>query len=96
MSDSGMTGNGLDLSAIINLMLDTDAQGLRELLSSLSGMMGNSAELVNLIAEKADDNTLNTLLDWVKTGIPLNVESVDGHMRLYLDREDLDMFIQLL
>lgn len=96
MADSGMTGNGLDLSAIINLMLDTDAQGLRELLSSLSGMMGNSAELVNLIAEKADDNTLNTLLDWVKTGIPLNVESVDGHMRLYLDREDLDMFIQLL
>lgn len=96
MADSGMTGNGLDLSAIINQVLDTDAQGLRGLLSSLSGLMGNSAALVNLIAEKADDNTLNTLLDWVKTGIPLNVESVDGHLRLYLDREDLDMFIQLL
>lgn len=97
MADSGMTSDGLDLSAIINQVLDTDAQGLRELLSSLSGMMGNSAALVNLIAEKADDNTLNTLLDWLRTGIPLNLEqTAEGHTHLYLDREDLDMFIQLL
>lgn len=97
MTDSGVTDAGLDLSTIINQFLDTDAQGLRELLASLSSLMGNYADFVKLLAEKADADTLNTLLDWVNNGIPLNLEkTTDGHTRIYLDRDDLDMFIQLL
>lgn len=96
MADSGTTSGDLDLSAIINQLLDTDAQGLRQLLSGLSSLMGDSAEFVNLLLEKASDDTLDTLLDWVKNGIPLNVETAGGHTYIYLDREDLDMFIQLL
>lgn len=96
LADKGMDIAGLDLSGIIDQLLDTDAQGLRQLLSELSSMMGDSAELFNLIMEKADDDTLNTLLNWVKNGIPLNVETVEGHTHIYLDREDLGMFIKLL
>lgn len=96
MADSGTGSGDLDLSAIINQLLDTDAQGLRQLLSSLSSLMGDSAEFVNLLLEKASDDTLETLLDWVKNGIPLNVETAGGHTYIYLDREDLDMFIQIL
>lgn len=97
LADKGMTDTGLDLSSIISQFLNTDAQGLRELLASLSSLMGNHAGFVKLLAEKASDDTLNTLLDWVKNGISLNIEqTADGHTRVYLDRDDLDMFIQLL
>lgn len=97
MTDSGVTDAGLDLSTIINQFLGTDAKGLRELLAGLSSLMGNYADFVKLLAEKADADTLNTLLDWVNNGIPLNLEkTTDGHTRIYLDRDDLDMFIQLL
>lgn len=97
LADKGMTDTGLDLSAIINQFLDTDAQGLRELLASLAPMMGNYADFVKLVAEKASDDTLNALLGWVTNGIPLNInQTVDGHIRIYLDRDDLDFVIQLL
>ena len=96
LADKGMTDTGLDLSSIINQLLDTDAQGLRELLKSFSSLMGDYASFVTLLMDKADDATLNTLLDWVKNGIPLNVQTTDGHTRIYLDRDDLDMFIKLL
>lgn len=96
LADKGMTDTGLDLSAIINQFLDTDAQGLRELLASLAPMMGNYADFVTLLAEKVGDDTLNTLLGWVTNGIPLNINQTDGHTRIYLDRDDLDFVIQLL
>lgn len=97
LADKGMTDTGLDLSSIINQLLDTDAQGLRKLLGSFSSLMGDYADFVNLLTEKASDDTLNTLLDWVKNGISLNIEqTADGHTRIYLDRDDLGMFIQLL
>lgn len=96
LADKGMTDTGLDLSSIINQLLDTDAQGLRELLKSFSSLMGDYASFVTLLMDKADDTTLNTLLDWVKNGIPLNMQTTDGHTRIYLDRDDLDMFIKLL
>lgn len=96
LADKGMADTGLDLSAIINQFLDTDAQGLRALLASLAPMMGNYADFVQLVAKKASDDTLNALLGWVKNGIPLNIQTVDGHTRIYLDRDDLDFVIRLL
>jgi hypothetical protein len=93
LADNGMTG--VDLSDIINQVLDTNAQGLRELLTSLAPMMGNYADFVQLVVGKASDDTLNTLLGWVKNGIPLNI-TVDGHTRIYLNHDDLDFVIQLL
>lgn len=94
LADNGMTG--VDLSDIIDQVLDTNAQGLRELLTSLAPMMGNYADFVQLVVGKASDDTLNTLLGWVKNGIPLNIKTVAGHTRIYLDRDDLDFVIQLL
>lgn len=97
LADKGMTDTGLDLSSIINQLLNTDAQGLRELLGSFSSLMGDYADFVKLLTEKASDDTLKTLLDWVKNGIPLNIEqTAAGHTRIYLDRDDLCMFILLL
>ena len=96
LADKGMADTGLDLSAIINQFLDTDAQGLRALLASLAPMMGNYADFVQLVVEKASDDTLNALLGWVKNGIPLNIKTVDGHTRIYLNHDDLDFVIQLL
>ena len=94
LADNGMTG--VDLSNIIDQVLDTNAQGLRELLTSLAPMMGNYADFVQLVVGKASDDTLNTLLGWVKNGIPLNIKTVDGHTRIYLNHDDLDFVIQLL
>lgn len=96
LADKGMADTGLDLSVIINQFLNTDAQGLRALLASLAPMMGNYADFVQLVVEKASDDTLNALLGQVKNGIPLNIQTVDGHTRIYLDRDDLDFVIRLL
>lgn len=76
-SDSGQTGTDNTLASVISKLLEGDASKIKELLSGLG---------VNI-----SDTTLNTLLGWVKNGIPLNVEVKDGHTYIYLDKKELDM-----
>ncbi len=40
------------------------------------------------------DLTINTLLDWVKDGVPLNVKTENGHTYIYLDKGQLDMLFK--
>lgn len=86
----------IDFSTLINSILDTDATGLRELLGNLSGLLGDNATLVTTILNSVDDSSLNTLLGWVKNGFPLNVEQVDGHTHIYIDREVMSIVVGIL
>lgn len=74
-------GNGsTDLSSIIDLVLNGDAASIKQL---LGGVLG--ADL-----SKISDKTFETLLDWVKNGIPMTVKKENGHTYMYLDKEAVD------
>lgn len=88
MADNGQ-GNAA-LAGTIEKVLDSNVADLKDLLSGLAKMPG--MEMVGMLAQLSDE-TLGTVLDWVKNGVPLNVEEKDGHLRIYLDRAMLTPII---
>lgn len=74
---TGGEGQDSALANVIATLLEGDASKIKGLLSAFGVTIS--------------DTTLNTLLDWVKNGVPLNVEVKDGHTYIYLDKAALNM-----
>lgn len=59
--------------------------------------MGDANQLENILSAlgaEVSDLTISTLLDWVKSGVPLNVKTENGHTYIYLDKGQLDMLFK--
>lgn len=74
---TGGEGQSSALANVIATLLEGDASKIKELIGAFGVTIS--------------DTTLNTLLDWVKNGVPLNVEVKDGHTYIYLDKAALNM-----
>lgn len=72
------------LSEIISQVLNGDAATIKELLKAL-----------NIDLSTIPDEDINTLLGWVKNGIPMNVKVADGHTYIYLDKEALAVLFKM-
>lgn len=77
LSDKGQAGASDALASVISTILAGDPSQIKTLLSGLGFSVS--------------DKTLTTLLDWVKNGVPLNVETKDGHTYIFLNKDELDM-----
>lgn len=80
MNDAGQSG-ATDIAGVISMILDGDA-------ATIKGLLGG---MLKVDLSTISDKTFNTLLDWVKNGVPLNIKTVDGHTCIYLSQSDLDM-----
>ena len=95
---SGKLKVKLNVDAIIKQALeDSGNSGNSEIGNLVSELLENPAQLKGLLTTlgvELSDLTINTLLDWVKNGVPLNVKTENGHTYIYLDKGQLDMLFK--
>ena len=95
---SGKLKVKLNVDAIIKQALEdsgnSDNSEIGSLVSSLLGDAHQLKAILNAMGADVSDLTINTLLDWVKNGVPLNVKTENGHTYIYLDKGQLDMLFK--
>lgn len=95
---SGKLKVKLNVDAIIKQALEDSGNGdnseIGSLVSSLLGDANKLKAILNAMGADVSDLTINTLLDWVKNGVPLNVKTENGHTYIYLDKGQLDMLFK--
>lgn len=95
---SGKLKVKLNVDAIIKQAVeDSGNSGNSEIGNLVSSLLGDADQLKVILAAlgaNVSDLTINTLLDWVKNGVALNVETENGHTYIYLDKEQLDMLFK--
>ena len=96
---SGKLKVKLNVDAIIKQALEDSGNGdnseIGSLVSSLLGDAHQLKAILNAMGADVSDLTINTLLDWVKNGVPLNVKTENGtHTYIYLDKGQLDMLFK--
>lgn len=90
----------LNVAAIVAQVLSDGGQGEgNEIITSIVNAIlnGNTSTINDMIYRflgiRLKEATINTLLEWLKHGIPLNMATENGHTHIYLDRETLSPFI---
>lgn len=95
---SGKLKVKLNVDAIIKQALEdsgnSDNSEISNLVSSLLGDANQLKAILTTMGVDVSDLTINTLLNWVKNGVPLNVKTENGHTYIYLDKGQLDMLFK--
>lgn len=95
---SGKLKVKLNVDAIIKQALEDNGNGDNSEIGNLvSYLLGSADQLKTLLftmGADVSDLTINTLLEWVKNGVPLNVKTENGHTYIYLDKGQLDMLFK--
>lgn len=95
---SGKLKVKLNVDAIIKQAVEdsgnSDNSEIGNLVSSLLGDADQLKGILAALGANVSDLTINTLLDWVKNGVALNVKTENGHTYIYLDKEQLDMLFK--
>lgn len=95
---SGKLKVKLNVDAIVKQALeDSGNSDNSEIGNLVSSLLGDADQLKGILAVmdvNLSDLTINTLLDWVKNGVPLNVKAENGHTYVYLDKGQLDMLFK--
>lgn len=81
------------LSSLTDIILKMDPIQLKGILIKINGTLQNS--IISFITN-LDDKTFNTFFEWITTGIPMNIEKVDGHTHLYLDKATLQPILDMI
>lgn len=95
---SGKLKVKLNVDAIVKQAVedsgDSDNGEIGNLVSSLLGDADQLKGILATLGANVSDLTINTLLDWVKNGVALNVKTENGHTYIYLDKGQLDMLFK--
>lgn len=95
---SGKLKVKLNVDAIVKQAVedsgDSDNGEIGNLVSSLLGDADQLKGILAALGANVSDLTINTLLDWVKNGVALNVKTENGHTYIYLDKGQLDMLFK--
>lgn len=81
------------LSSLTDIILKMDPIELKSVLSKINGTLQNS--IISFITN-LDDETFNTFFEWITVGIPMNIEKVDGHTHLYLDKATIQPVLDII
>ena len=81
------------LSSLTDIILKMDPIQLKGILIKINGTLQNS--IISFITN-LDDKTFNTFFEWITIGIPMNMEKVDGHTHLYLDKATLQPILDMI
>lgn len=93
MQDKGKTVDENVIATLTDLILSSNPVQLKQLLTTINKELNNSliAILVTI-----DDNDFQTIFSWIKDGIPMRIEKVDGNTRIFVEKEMLTPIINLL
>lgn len=93
MQDNGKIVDKNVIATLTDVILNSDPIQLKQLLSTINKELNNSliAILVNI-----DNNDFQTIFSWIKDGIPMRIEKVEGNTRIFVEKEVLTPFIKLL
>ena len=81
------------LSSLTDIILKMDPTQLKGILIKINGTLQNS--IISFITN-LDDKTFNTFFEWITIGIQMNIEEVDGHTHLYLDKATMQPILDMI
>lgn len=93
MQDKGKTIDKNLIATLTDAILTSDPVLLRQILVKINDKLDNS--LIAILI-KIDNNDFQTILSWIKDGIPMRIEKVEGNTRIYVEKEILTPLIKLL
>ena len=89
----GKTGDGNLIAGIADAILKANPFLLKTLLGAVNESLDNS--LLSMIANM-DYQSFQMFFSWIKEGIPMHIEKVNGHTHIYLDRAALSPIIAFI
>lgn len=81
------------IAGISEALLKSDPARLKLALSAINMILNN--EIITYIL-KLDDDTLTTLLSWMKSGMPMSINQIKDHTYIYFNKETLMPFIHII
>ena len=93
MQGQGKTVDGNLIAGIADAILKANPFLLKTLLGAVNESLDNS--LLSMIA-KMDYQSFQMFFSWIKEGIPMHIEKVNGHTHIYLDRAALSPIIAFI
>ena len=93
MQGQGKTGDGNLIAGIADAILKANPFLLKTLLGAVNESLDNS--LLSMIANM-DYQSFQMFFSWIKEGIPMHIEKVNGHTHIYLDRAALSPIIAFI
>lgn len=93
MQGQGKTVDGNLIAGIADAILKANPFLLKTLLGAVNESLDNS--LLSMIANM-DYQSFQMFFSWIKEGIPMHIEKVNGHTHIYLDRTALSPIIAFI
>lgn len=93
MQGQGKTVDGNLIAGIADAILKANPFLLKTLLGAVNESLDNS--LLSMIANM-DYQNFQMFFSWIKEGIPMHIEKVNGHTHMYLDRAALSPIIAFI
>lgn len=93
MQGQGKTVDGNLIAGIADAILKANPFLLKTLLGAVNESLDNS--LLSMIANM-DYQSFQMFFSWIKEGIPMHIEKVNGHTHIYLDRAALNPIIAFI
>lgn len=93
MKGQGKVINENLLSSLSDIILKMNPIELKGILLKINGTLQNS--IISFITN-LDDQTFQTFFEWITVGIPMNIERVEGHTHLYLDKETMQPLLDMI
>lgn len=93
MKGQGKVINENLLSSLSDIILKMNPIELKGILLKINGTLQNS--IISFITN-LDDQTFQTFFEWITIGIPMNIERVEGHTHLYLDKETMQPLLDMI
>ena len=93
MQGQGKTVDGNLIAGIADAILKANPFLLKTLLGAVNESLDNS--LLSMIANM-DYQSFQMFFSWIKEGIPMHIEKVNGHTHIYLDRAALSPIIAFI
>ena len=93
MQGQGKTVDGNLIAGIADAILKANPFLLKTLLGAVNESLDNS--LLSMIANM-DYQSFQMFFSWIKEGIPMHIEKVNGHTHIYMDRAALSPIIAFI
>lgn len=93
MKSQGKTIDQNLIATLADAILNVDPLQLKSILNTINGQLDNS--ILSMIVG-LDDTTFRSIISWLKVGIPMHQEQIDGNTYLSITKDTLTPFINFL
>lgn len=93
MQDQGKTVDKNLIATLTDAILSSDPLLLQQLLAKVNEQLNNS--LIAMLV-KIDSKDFQTIFSWIKNGIPMHIDKVEGNTRIYIGKEVLTPLVNFL